>query len=201
MSLVQFEPITRWPGPETEHRRNAPFRAPHSATEKLLDAELRRILVAGNKAALQVVTRNGPGDRRNDGQLYARAVATHPGVRLSIQSVHGPLTYSTDRFSTWQDNLRAIALGLQALRTVDRYGIGSSGEQYRGWRAIEATAAVDPIDVLERWAGPDDAERFRGNPIGLVRAARIAAHPDRHNGDHGPHNEVAAAAKQLGVDL
>lgn len=200
MSLVQFEPIIRWPGPETENRRNAPFRAPHSATEKLLDRELAHIMPAGNKAALQVVTRNGPGDRRNDGQLYARAVATHPGVRLSIQSIHGPLTYATDRFTTWQDNLRAIALGLQALRTVDRYGIGSSGEQYRGWRAIEQTGP-GPRDVLKKYAGHHFATTYADELPKLARAARIGAHPDRHNGDHGPHNEVAAAAKQLGVEL
>jgi len=40
------------------------------------------------------------------------------------------------KFPTWQDNVRAIALGLEALRKVDRYGIVQSAEQYRGWQAL-----------------------------------------------------------------
>lgn len=48
----------------------------------------------------------------------------------------------------WQINLRAIALGLEALRKLDRYGITSRGEQYTGWRAIEAT----PSSEFATWA-------------------------------------------------
>ena len=32
-------------------------------------------------------------------------------------------------------NLRSIALGLKALRAVDRYGVSRRGEQYAGFRA------------------------------------------------------------------
>ena len=35
----------------------------------------------------------------------------------------------------------------------------------------------------------------------LVRRARIAAHPDRHGGEHALHDQVLAAAAVLGVHL
>src|SRR5947208_1880483 len=76
-------------------------------------------------------------DIRLDGRPRARAVASHPGVVLAFDSRHGPLKYAVDTFDRWQDNLRAIALGLEHLRAVDRYGVTRRGEQYTGWRQIE----------------------------------------------------------------
>ena len=46
-----------------------------------------------------------------------------------------------DRFDNWKDNLRAIALSLEALRMVDRYGVTVKGEQYRGWTQLPAAPA------------------------------------------------------------
>lgn len=42
----------------------------------------------------------------------------------------GHLSYPCDTFTTLQDNLRVIALALEALRMVDRYGVTRRGEQY-----------------------------------------------------------------------
>jgi hypothetical protein len=42
----------------------------------------------------------------------------------------------------WQHNVRAIALGLEALRKVDRYGITRRGEQYAGWKALPAGIGI-----------------------------------------------------------
>lgn len=42
----------------------------------------------------------------------------------------------------WQHNVRAIGLGLQALRAVDRYGITSGREQYRGFAELPSGIAV-----------------------------------------------------------
>ena len=53
---------------------------------------------------------------------------------VAFESKHGPLKYATDVFDHWHANLRAIALGLEALRKVERYGITQRGEQYTGFR-------------------------------------------------------------------
>lgn len=208
---VTTEPLDSWPGAATpDHRRVWPtFTASYSDTMELLERELRALDARG-AVVIQVVTRNGANDLRRDGLLRAQARIEHPGCRLSFESKHGPLTYATDRVRSsgarqgWQQNLRAIALSLEALRKVDRYGVAQSGEQYRGWRAIEATAAgPSPIDVIRKWAGwevgPDPADAR--DVAKAIRWARVNAHPDKHGGDHGPHAAVAAAAKQLGVEL
>ena len=80
--------------------------------------------------------------------------ADTPRVVVSFDSCHGPLRYQCDRFTTtragtkaWHANVRAIALGLEALRKVDRYGIAGSGEQYRGWTALPAAFAAGAVDM------------------------------------------------------
>jgi hypothetical protein len=68
---------------------------------------------------------------------------------VSFESRFGPLRYATDRYAPrwsgdppgWQANVRAIALALQALRAVDRYGVSTRGEQYTGWSALPAARA------------------------------------------------------------
>lgn len=198
------EPIPSWPLPDTKPRESVRFKASYSSTLSTLYRELDHLGARG-AAVLQVVSRNGAGDIRRDGALRAQAKIEHPGVRLSFESKHGPLTYATDRFESrsygdmpsWQANLRAIALGLEALRTVDRYGISRSGEQYRGWRAIEAASGPSPMEILLKYV-PDTK---RDEPIErLVRWARAGAHPDRHGGDHSASDEVLAAIKLLGLD-
>jgi hypothetical protein len=77
---------------------------------------------------------------------------------LSFESTYGPLMYATDKFTIWRDNLRAIALGLEALRKVERYGITRSGEQYTGFRALEASSSTTVEDAARTMAAFTDDE-------------------------------------------
>lgn len=90
---------------------------------------------------------------RLDGLPRATAKPASPMVIVSFESRHGPLRYMTDVFLDWKANLRAIALGLEALRKVDRYGITKRGEQYRGWAAL-------PAGADEEISTPEQAARF-----------------------------------------
>lgn len=146
---------------------------------------------------------------RNDGTLYANARPTSPAVRVAFDSEHGPLTYATDRFTTWQDNVRAIALALEALRKVDRYGITKRGEQYTGFRALPSGGPSPAADMTvhqarhillsfsswEDWDAWDDATAMRK----LYKSARAATHPDRNEGDQKHWDQVEQAARVLGV--
>src|SRR5690606_7972875 len=129
------------------------------------------------------------GRFRLDGRPYADARPEHPGIILTLQSKHGALSYPCDTYTTWQDNLRAIALALEALRKVDRYGVTKRGEQYRGFLAIEATAApAGFVGVDDAWmwllrlTGGDATVRTPETARGVLRAAQRRAHPD-HGGD------------------
>lgn len=154
MIEVLFKPITVWPdGWLTrgwEQRDRSPFSAPHRHTLQQLQTELRQL---GTRAA-SISVDVGERGVRNDGQLRADARAEHPGVILTIDSrQHGTLVYATDRFRTWHDNLRAIVLGLEALRRVERYGISERGQQYAGFKELgTGIALTGPSMTLERAA-------------------------------------------------
>lgn len=131
---VTFRPIVLWPGQLTRdsQRRSTPFSARIDETWRLLEKEVEQ--VGGAELVVQLAL--DEGQIRLDGKPRAGAWPTHPGVIVSFESRYGPLQYATDVFTHWHANLRAIALGLEALRRVDRYGISKRGEQYTGWKAL-----------------------------------------------------------------
>lgn len=219
----QIEPMDRWPYPETKIRKVNPFRAKFDNTLTLLEDELEHLEVAG-AVAVRVVAREA--DVRRDGMLRARADVRHPGVVLSFHSAKsGSLTYPCDQFLgrwhgevDWQVNLRAIALGLEALRKVDRYGITERGEQYAGFKALPAGRAMpashmtrtEAAQLLERVAVGSDLGRARDQLIErlltdrdelarTLRHAKAEAHPDRRDGDRALWDLVEQAATVLGT--
>lgn len=143
---IRVEPITAWPGEKTVGRVHAPFKATYSKTVDLLERELHMV---GAKAIVMQQA-YAADDIRLDGRVRANARLSHPGVILSFTSSKlGKIRFACDRFWDWQDNVRAIALGMEALRKVDRYGITSDGEQYAGFRALEAAEAARPFETIE----------------------------------------------------
>lgn len=142
---LTFRPIDVWPGELTKRRTRSPFRASYGDTLEVLERELRHL--GAKRIVLQIALRDG--DIRLDGLPRSNARAPeHPGVILAFESTYGPLKYATDAYEGswgedgWKANLRAIALGLEALRKVDRYGITRRGEQYTGWKALGAGIAM-----------------------------------------------------------
>lgn len=164
MTLLLFRPLERWDRRGPASRPHRPFKAPYQATINLLEREARQL--GARRVIVELALRES--DLRLDGQPYAGARTDHPGVTVAFDSRHGPLKYTADKFATWQENLRAIALGLEALRKVDRYGMTSRGEQYAGWKALPSG---------------DDSQRDRGAELirehGGVKEALFATHPDR----------------------
>lgn len=179
---VTFRPIDQWPGELTKRRPSSPFKAGYMDTERLLRYEVGKLdgklLVA--QLAIEEV------DLKVDGRPKLRANYQHPGVIVSFESKHGPLRYATDQFNHWHANLRAVALGLEALRKVDRYGISKRGEQYTGWRALESSGANFNAaqELLDSYGG--------------LKEALKATHPDR-GGDPDQFGRVQEARRVLGL--
>lgn len=174
--IVHYRPLERWDRKVDASRPHAPFRAPYQATIDLLEREVR--MLGARRVVVELAITEA--DLRNDGQPYANTRPRHPGVTVSFDSKHGSLKYTADRFATWQENLRAIALGLEALRKVDRYGMTSRGEQYAGWKAL-APGGPSP---------EQGAALIREH--GSLKAALFATHPD-HGGDSEKFAAVQAA--------
>lgn len=159
-----FRPLPAWPYRE-QPARPATYKASYARTLQDLEYEIERL--DGRELIIGLVA--------DDSQIRSDAKVHHPGVEVSFEVPGGRrLTFHTDVHkgyaSSWQDNLRAIALGLEALRAVSRYGITTGiGEQYAGFAQIGA-------------GGPDPA---RGQALvaaaGGVRQAQRKHHPD-HGG-------------------
>lgn len=200
----EFRPLT-WTDKETLRRRGAHlFKASWDDTIELLARETE-YLDAGHPVVIQV---DAPEAQiRRDGMLHARARVNHPGVAISFQSMYGPLRYATDAYEDsyysrfaltgWQANVRAIALALEALRAVDRYGVTRRGEQYTGWKALEAGNGrlfADAADA-ESWLRKYAAE-LGVNPEAplnsVYRSLARIMHPD-HGGPRADWDRLDAA--------
>ncbi len=201
-------PIREWPGTLTAAaaRKHAPFRGAGGRPTPLrttLD-ELDRELFQLSAKDVELLVALEPEQFRLDGRPRAGARAAHPGVILSftIPGI-GAVSYPCDTFTTWEDNLRAIVLSLESLRRVDRYGVTKRGEQYRGFLALEATAApagFDDVNAALRFLGslyPDmPGAATKVTPKLLLRGAQRRAHPD-HGGDDATFQRVSLAEAKL----
>lgn len=177
--LVTFRPLTmQLDPPSYSGWSGSPFTAGWTSTVELLVGELRHL--EPRETILEIDVREQ--DLRLDGMPRANAVQQSPGVILTLVGTpHGDLRYPCSTFGTWKANVRAIALALEALRKVDRYGVTKRGEQYAGWKALGPGAQPDV-----------DRGRDLIREHGGVREAIKATHPDT-GGDPDAFRAVQAA--------
>lgn len=160
---LRFVPLTKWPGEPSKGRKNAPFRSSYTKTLDLLESELKKL----NAREIVVEAFYRHAQIRNDGWPRANERPQHPGVILSFKKQDGerfqkdgkwfinltPVSFPCDTYYHIEHNIHAIALSLAALRAVDRYGVTKRGEQYAGWKRIEAPP-------IAGFANKDDAASF-----------------------------------------
>lgn len=202
---IAFRALQRWPKEPTKTRRSAPFKSSYSKTLDLLESELQAL---GVRAAV-IEADCERSEIRLDGHLRSGAKLRGPGIVLRFESKSGSMTFPCDTFTEWPDNLRAIALALEALRKIDRYGVTSSGEQYRGWAALPDKSksgvfadehaayawlarTVDDVPVMP-WGEPEKQT--------IRRAAVLCCHPDRNGGNDATWKLWTEAAAVLGIEV
>lgn len=182
--VAKFKQPGRMEGLEGNRRYVQP--RPIAVTQTLadLDSELWQINATDVVAQLDLV--NGERAIRQDGQIRADARSASPAVVLTFKRNGAALVFATDHFTRWEDNLRAIAKGLEALRLLERYHINQSGEQYRGWLALPAStqAVMTTEQAAKRVAVQasigDMASVLRDRTVARdgIRKAKSIAHPD-----------------------
>lgn len=196
---LTFRPLKVRPDtwkPADADRPASPFDSTYDQTLDLLDRELNHL---GATAAFLQVELTNSSDVRVDGLLRAHAKVTHPGVVLTVETRRlGTHSYPCDRFGqrswmpdpkpAWQENLRAIALGLEALRKVERYGIADRGQQYAGFAELGSGTPMGSgamtVDEAAELLGTESgvgSERLLDDPKRVASAYRVAAqlhHPD-----------------------
>lgn len=209
MSAYTMRPLSdrTWLRPAGK-RKSSPFSAKWSDTRTLLIAEVQRL--GGRDLVIEVDIPET--DFRINGELRSRAQFASPAVRVSFDSrLHGPMMHPCDTFTAasyrdgagWQQNVRAVALTLQSLRAVDRYGAADTGQQYQGFRAIGGGTPM-PAGPPPMSSGAA-AELLRsyapaGTPLEVAwrRAVRVT-HPDTTTGDRAAFDRVQEAARVLGL--
>lgn len=149
MINCRFKPIDQWPGNPTKSylRKDGRFKASWSQTLDLLERELNHL------RATDIIIDGyfGYGDIRNDGWPKSKARPTQPGIILSFNTKRGRMSIPCDTFKEWESNLRAIALTLECLRTVERYGVTTARqEQYTGWLKLSAASPDDEAQELAK---------------------------------------------------
>jgi hypothetical protein len=145
----RFKPIEKWPSKPTPHymRLHSRFKAGWQATLDLLERELNHL----RAKEINIEGFFSPKDIRNDGWPKSSARPSQPGVILSFNVKQGRMVMPCDTFHDWEANLRAIALSLEHLRAVDRYGVTTEEkEQYTGWLRLPAAGATDEASELAK---------------------------------------------------
>jgi hypothetical protein len=198
--ILSIRPITSWPGElrANSQRIRSPFNSSYSDTLELLDRELR--MLRATVTVVQIAVNEG--QVRRDGKLRASAYPDHPGVILSFDTKAGHFRYAGDRFTHWHDNLRGITLALEALRKIERYGIGTGTEQYTGYLQLETTSgtkfysAATAAEFIARHCG-EDASNVRTwwsrHGSRYYRTAAAKLHPDQPTGDTTLFQQLQAA--------
>ena len=214
ISLI-FRPRGPWTEPR-QHTEYVRFSATWTDTTERLKREVQHLQPSPRTDAECVIEVDASErDVRRDGFLRADAKVRTPQVVVSFPSIHGPLRYASGRYEGsgwgkylpgWQGNVRAVALGLEALRAVDRYGIAGRGEQYTGWNALPpatpmGAAPFGSAAEAAAWLGemigaePLSIGTILRDPAALdaaVRKARKITHPDA-GGDADQFKRVTAA--------
>lgn len=212
---IEAVELSKWPEKDTPERRSSPFRATWFKTKELLTYELAQVVAED----VELKTMHDHTQRRSDGWPRADRAPRHPGVILTFTrfewdeteqaSKAVALRFPCDTFTLWEDNVRAIALALEALRKIDRYGV-QTGSQYAGFKALP------PADLGTNGMTPEQAARFIIDNCGLVIPAqpseliastdyaellyKLAAkqlHPDKEGGDTEKFQKLEASMRLL----
>ena len=181
-----FRPIEEWPNPGFEPNRpreRSRFDSHWQATLDLLGYELARL---GAGAVVIKVAVTDQGILRDGSRLKMNVAPEHPGIVVEWQIGEAWYRRAAEKYDLWQDNVRAIALTLEALRAVERWG-AVSGEQYEGFRleleagalGIEGEAgesaaarAMPEATIPRRLMTRIDAAWFLSNHGGIAVSAR-----------------------------
>jgi hypothetical protein len=129
---------------------------------------------------------------RADGWPYSSAKPEHGQVRVSFKKAGTlAMAFLCGGWREVEQNVYMIALTLERLRAIERYGCVQSEEQYRGWARLPAGNTI----AMGEWATAEDALRWLASVAGFAatvslrdldqvyRAASRKAHPDLGGSD------------------
>lgn len=187
MNEPMASPLT-WPAgqrrtPAMNRRRNPLWRRASVNTACVqIQNEVERLgghdLVVSTNLALRIdgFPRSGQGEPAD------------PGVAVYFTREGKALVFACDRYKTVSENLRAVGMHLDAMRGIERWGVGTLDQAFAGYAALPETAGEDPWWKI---LGLVDPCQTTDELLTAYRTAAHIAHPDRG----GSHNEFVRVHK------
>lgn len=195
-----FRPLESWPKKLTpvSSRRYSPFKSSYGDTLVLLERELSAIDARNVVIQAQFTL----GQIRNDGWPRGTAKPSGPAVILNFTKGRDTISMPCDTFHDYEDNLRAIALSLEALRKIDRYGVTTGSEQYQGFKALPSAndSSIAKEKATEFFAvhlGISRSEVSKRDVTEMFRALAKKLHPDMSTEGAALFHELQAHRKVL----
>ena len=174
-------PLT-WPAgrPREKRPETSRFLATLGAAIREVREEVERL---GGRGL--IISSNLP--LRRDGMPYASSSQpADRGVAVYFTYKKKPMCFACDRWTLVEDNMRAIAKTIDALRGIERWGSGQMVEQaFTGFTALPAPE--QPFQVLGVGANATEAE-----VSAAYRRLAMEHHPDR-GGDPSQMARINAA--------
>lgn len=181
----KFRPIVSWTQPGSPGTTRGTFKRSYAQVFRDLERELRHLGARDCVLQLDCTER----DIRLDGKPRADVRYRTPRIIATFQTSKGQtISMASQRYSTWLHNLQAIAMTLESLRAVNRYGVAQGGEQYRGFTALPDSSTAGVMNDVNQAAAfmaalaEVSADALKVRPSLLSTAYRWAAnkaHPDR----------------------
>lgn len=184
---VQAFPLS-WPvnRPRTAVPESSRFRVTLSAAISSVREEVARL--GGEEL---IISSNLP--LRRDGMPAAnRTAAGDQGVAVYFTYRKKPMCFACDRWTTVEENMRAIAKTIDAIRGIERWGSGQMVEQaFTGFLALPAPE--QPWQVLGLSTSQPTREQIDSAYQKLARQF----HPDRPGGNSAEMARINAARDEL----
>lgn len=191
--MDDFESVTNsplsWPAAwkRAKWRRDAPFAKRGAQGDWTVGAcmiDLFRELNLMHVERHNVIVSSNVEVRLDGFPRSGKRIPDDPGVAVYFKLSFEPRVLACDKWVKPQHNLRAIVKHIEALRGIDRWGVGTIEQAFTGYAAIpETSGGAGWWEVL----GVSD----QAMPIEIERAfvdRAMEVHPDRG----GNHDEMAA---------
>ncbi len=179
--------------PPEQIRRNWSFwRGPLGKHRDSLESEVRKL------GGINLIISTNMPVRKDGGIVVGSREPGDAGVAAYFRYQDKPMCFACDQFETVRENIRAIALTIESIRAIERYGASDMMERaFRGFTALPEKSGEWWRDVLgfakDAKVSADDVEReFR-------RLAHVA-HPDK-GGNAETWNQLVLARENARKDL
>lgn len=139
------------------------------------DEVVRQVqLLVGRYTKSDLIVSTNIALRRDGLPLAGQRQPDDPGVAIYFTYRKKQVCFACDRWKKVEDNMHAIALTIDALRGINRWGTGDMVEAaFRGFEALPSPGNSTS------WRDVFGADTTAANLDGRYRFARSAAHPDR----------------------